>query len=142
MKIEYSSVANCPPERIWNAFVQTEQWPRYSDHIQSVGWIEGAPWQQGSKLVIEIKQPPARLKATAAEVSPPYRFTSTASMMGIVVKHHLEFIAEGPGTLIRSSIDVSGPAAFFINDAMKQKGLQQFEAFMQAVKAKCETLEP
>jgi hypothetical protein len=102
--------------------------------------VEGPPWQPGSKIQIEVKQPQFKLRATASEVSAPHRFVSTASVMGVAIEQHFEFAALPEGkTLIKSWINLSGPAVFFINDEKKKTGLELFSHWVEKLRAAVET---
>lgn len=139
IKLEYSTTAQCNPESVWQAFTEVEQWPEWSQLFSKASWIEGKPWQLGSKLLLEVSQPSAKVKATVSEVAAPRQATWTGHVMGVTIEHRFEFIGQPDGsTLMQSSIDLSGPATFFINSDMQKKGLEMFSQWFDAMKAQAE----
>jgi uncharacterized membrane protein len=140
MKIEYSTAVQSSVERVWEVFTHTENWPTWSKLVKQASWIEGPAWTAGSKFLIELSQPQFKLKAEAAEVSSPHAFSWKGNVMGIAIAHHLQFDSQPDGsTLVKSWIELSGPAVFFINEEMKKKGLAMFGEFMAGLKLQAET---
>src|SRR6266404_6235482 len=87
IKLEYSTTAQCNPESVWQAFTEVEQWPEWSQLFSKASWIEGEPWQLGSKLLLEVSQPTAKVKATVSDVTAPSRATWTGHVMGVTIEH-------------------------------------------------------
>jgi uncharacterized protein YndB with AHSA1/START domain len=140
MKLEYAVPVQCSPERLWQVFTQAESWPAWSKLVKQASWTEGPAWVAGSKFLIEIAQPQFKLKAEAAEVSAPHAFTWKGTVMGVAIEHRFDFAAQADGsTLAKSSIQLSGPAVFFINEDMKRKGLAMFAEFMNGLKQQAES---
>lgn len=73
LKLEHAININATPDIIWKVFEQIEQWPRWDPQaIQSVRWLSGMPWTQGSKFEIKLTKPmPITLVPELIEVSPP-----------------------------------------------------------------------
>jgi hypothetical protein len=141
IKLEYSTTAQCNAESVWQTFTEVDRWPEWSQLFSKASWIEGEPWQLGSKLLLEVSQPAAKVKATVSEATAPQKAIWTGHVMGVTIQHQFEFIAQSDGsTLMQSSIDLSGPATFFINSDMQKKGLETFSQWFDAMKAQAEKL--
>jgi hypothetical protein len=141
IKLEYSTTAQCSTESVWRAFTETNRWPEWSQLFAKASWIEGESWKKDSKLLLEIAQPSAKLKTTIAEISEPNRAVWTGNVMGVAIEHKFDFTAQPEEqTLMQSSIELSGPATFFINDEMKNKGLDMFKEWFDALKSEAEKL--
>jgi hypothetical protein len=141
IKLEYSTTAQCNTESVWQAFTEIDQWPEWSQLFSKASWVEGEPWKLGSKLLLEVSQPTAKVKATVSEVAAPRQATWMGHVMGVTIEHRFEFIAQpDQSTLMQSKIDLSGPATFFINGDMQKKGLEMFSQWFDAMKAQAEKL--
>ena len=56
--LDYATIANCHPDHIWLAIQDIRRWPQFDpDAIESVRWISGEPWQQGSRFEIKLRKP-------------------------------------------------------------------------------------
>jgi hypothetical protein len=140
MRFDHSIPVQCSPEKLWRTFMQVENWPAWCKLVKNASWVEGTPWTAGSKFLIEITQPQFKLKAEAAEVAGPHTFTWKGSVMGITIDHHFHFDPQPDGsTLAKSWMELSGPAVFFVNDEMKQKGVARFAEFMAGIKQQAES---
>ncbi len=141
MKLEYSTVARCRPEDIWNVFTDSTHWSEWSSLLAGVQWTSGDPWQPGSQGVIEIAQPSFKLKSTIKEAVPPQRIVWTGAVMGVNFESAFVFTPQVDlTTLMQAVIELSGPAVFFLNDDMKKKGMAAFEPWLDALKTQAEKL--
>lgn len=141
MKLEYSTVAKCRAEDIWNVFTDPSRWSEWSSLLTGLQWTEGAPWQPGSQSVIEIAQPAFKLKTTVKECAAPNKIVWTGAAMGVNIENTFEFTVQPDGTtLMKAAIDLSGPAVFFINDDMKKKGMAAFTPWFESLRAQAEKL--
>ena len=139
IKLEHSTVAKCSVESVWQAFTEVERWPEWSKLFSRATWIGGAPWEKSSVLLLEVSQPPAKVRAEVANVTPPNTAAWTGNVMGVTIKHNFNFVAQADGsTLMQSDIELSGPATFFINDEMKKKGFAAFVEWFDAMRSQAE----
>jgi hypothetical protein len=139
VKIEYSTVANCQPEHVWKIFSDTARWREWNSFISNVQWISGEPWQPGSQLLLELAQPQFKLKAAVKESAAPNRLVWTGSAMGVAVNHFFEFTPQaGNGTLMKTWVELSGAAVFFLNEDMKKKGVGIFSKWFELLKSEAE----
>ena len=126
-------------ESAWQALTEVERWPEWSKLFSRATWIGGPPWEKGSVLLLEVAQPPAKVRAEVASVSAPGQVTWVGSVMGVTIKHIFNFAAQADGsTIMQSNIDLSGPATFFISEDMKKKGLAAFVEWFDAMRAQAE----
>src|SRR4051812_12643640 len=86
VKLEYSTVANCSPQRVWEQFAKTDKWPQWTTYIQGARWLSGEPWQVGSEIELAIAQPPLKLKGKIVESKPPFVFMIKGGAMGLAVE--------------------------------------------------------
>src|SRR5437660_829958 len=110
IKLEHSTVAKCSVESAWQAFTEVERWPEWSKLFSKATWIGGPPWEKASVLLLEVAQPPAKVRAEVSEALAPARAAWTGSVMGVNIKHNFSFSAQGDGsTKMQSEIELSGP---------------------------------
>ena len=139
VKLEYSTLASCSPEAVWNLFSQTELWAQWTQFIQSAKWVSGEPWRLGSEIELTVTQPPLKLKGKLVESKPPYIFRVDGSAMGISVQHEFAFVEQGDKTLMATRMTLSGPATVFINDGIKDRAVKGFAQWFDRLKAEAES---
>jgi hypothetical protein len=139
IRLEHSTVAKCNVESAWQALTEVDRWPEWSTLFSRATWIGGPEWEKGSVLLLEVAQPPAKVRAEVLDVTAPNRVTWVGSVMGVTIKHNFNFTAQADGsTLMQSDIDLSGPATFFISEEMKKKGFAAFIGWFDAMRVQAE----
>ena len=141
IKLEHQTVASCSPEQVWSVFSRLEEWPQWSRLFARTAWM-GEPWQLGSEIALDFSQPLLRVTGKVVECTPPRRFVIRGGAMGVNVEHWFDFQPQETGTLMRSGIDLSGPATFFINKEMQRKGLESFSQWFESLRAEAEQNGP
>jgi hypothetical protein len=56
-KFEYSVITKASPSLAWFVFSDTHRWNTFANVYGEVRWIEGIPWESGSRLKIELLRP-------------------------------------------------------------------------------------
>ncbi len=56
-RVEYSVTSIASLESCWEAYVDWRNWPKFHPSYGRMEWVQGRPWERGSKLEIEITQP-------------------------------------------------------------------------------------
>lgn len=103
----------------------------------AAGWV-GEPWQPGSEIFMELSQPALKVKGKVEECTLGQSFTIKGGAMGVEVKHWFEFSPQGTATLMRSGIELSGPATFCLSKAMQRKGLDSFAQWFESLREHAE----
>lgn len=138
VKLEYSTLANCSPQAVWELFSHTERWHDWTPYIQGAHWISGQPWQQGSELELSVAQPPLKLKGKLVESKPPFVFMIKGGAMGLKVEHEFAFVEQEGKTLMATRMTLSGPGTFFINDAIKDRAVAGFSQWFERLRREAE----
>jgi hypothetical protein len=90
-RVEYSILAPASAERSWEAFCNLQRLlgrGLYSDAT----WIEGAPWQVGSRVRYTLAQPvEATVTAVVTEADPPRRVGLLNHGLGITAQQLVTF---------------------------------------------------
>jgi hypothetical protein len=138
MKIEYETVVACSPEQVWAVFSDLSNWSQWNS-MTTASWAQGDPWQADSELLLEPAQPAVKVKARVLDCAPPYSVRWRGRAMGVSVVHSFEFAAQpGGSTFMKTVVELSGPATFFISNKMKQQGVDIFAQWFNALKAEAE----
>lgn len=80
-----------------------------------------------------------KVKAKILASTQPYYTGWQGSVMGVTFVHRFEFSAQPDGaTLMKTQIDLSGAATFFISKKMQQQGLDIFAKWFDGLKVEAE----
>lgn len=121
MRLEYSTVANCQPDHIWQAFQHVEEWPKWSSVIANTQWIEGEPWAKDSKFQMQILQPiPVTFRPRILEVSPPGYVHWIGETTAVNAEQWFSFEAQPDGTtLMKTWQEFTGPMSFMFGESVR-----------------------
>lgn len=121
MRLEYSTVANCKPEYIWQAFQHVEQWPSWSSVIANTQWIEGEPWKPGSKFQMQILQPiPVMFRPEIIECREPDFAHWIGKTTALTAEQWFSFEEQPDGTTVMKTWqEFSGPASFMFGESVR-----------------------
>src|SRR5579859_1394508 len=56
-QLKHEVQAKCHPEDVWHVFSQIEDWHKLTDVFGNAGWVEGTPWNAGSRFFLELLYP-------------------------------------------------------------------------------------
>jgi hypothetical protein len=122
VKIEYSSIAQCRLEHVWQAFEQIELWPRWDPQaIREVRWVSGEPWTKGAKFSIEMLRPlPFQRTLEVMEVETP-NYVHLRGGSGVTVEQFYSFKwkPDEQSTELHTRQEFSGGPFKFLGDAIK-----------------------
>src|ERR1017187_11006913 len=111
-RVEYSVTVPVPVDAAFKAFLDLE---RLLDRgiYSEAAWVEGAPWQVGSRLRYVIVQPvQATVSAVVTSISPPRAISLLNHALGVTAEQNVHF---GPdlkgGTRIRMTMDLVGKSS-------------------------------
>ena len=108
-RIEYSVTVPVPVDAAFKAFLNLERLLHRGIYDEA-SWVEGQPWQVGSRIRYVISQPVrASISAVVSSISPPRAVSLLNHALGVTVHQHVSF---GPdlrgGTRIRITMDLVG----------------------------------
>jgi hypothetical protein len=121
MRLEYSTVCNCTPEHIWQAFQHVERWPKWSSVIANTQWIEGQPWVRGSKFQMQILQPiPVTFRPEVIDCAAPGYVHWIGKTTALNAEQWFTFEGQSDGTTVMKTVqDFTGPASFMFGESVK-----------------------
>jgi hypothetical protein len=111
-RIEYSVTVPVPVGAAFQAFLDLERLLHRGIYDEA-SWIEGAPWQVGSRLRYVVVQPTrATVSAVVTSASPPRAVSLLNHALGVTAEQNVSF---GPdlkgGTSVRITMDFVGKSS-------------------------------
>jgi hypothetical protein len=142
MRLDYQITAKCRPEHVWQVFGDIDRWSLWNPVIDKAHWVNGQPWQLGSRFFMQIAMP-KRMKFEPAitEISAPNRVAWTGTAPGFKGTHWHEFTLQADDiTLIKTWEEFSGFLTLFIGKRMKTKLIHMYAVWLNALGSEAEKL--
>jgi hypothetical protein len=120
-RVEYSVTVPVPVDAAFKAFQDLERLLHRGIYNEA-SWIEGKPWQVGSRLRYVIVQPvPTTISAVVTSISPPRAVSLLNHALGITAEQSVSF---GPdlkgGTRVRMTMDFVGKSSELSESAIHE----------------------
>ena len=97
-RIEYSVTARTSPEQLWEAFCDLTRLLNRGTYTDAT-WIEGQPWQVGSRVRYTLEKPLAAvILSVITSVDPPRRVSIINHSLGITADQIVTFYTFPSGT--------------------------------------------
>jgi hypothetical protein len=108
-RVEYSITVPVPVDAAFRAFLNLERLLHRGIYDEA-SWVEGAPWQVGSRVRYVMSQPVrTTVSGVVNSISPPRAISLLNHALGITAEQHVSF---GPdlkgGTRVRMTMDLIG----------------------------------
>ncbi len=110
VRVQHSVIAKCKPEHAWQKFQKAEEWPWWNRVIGQAKWTDGQPWQQGSRMHLELAYPKRiTVKPTVKENSAPQMVAWIVESSGMTGTMRFRFDAAADGnTTLSAECEFSG----------------------------------
>lgn len=109
-RVEYSVVTKATPEQVWSLFCDRSSWELISDTYDNIRWVEGKPWQVGSRLAFDLRRP---FKVAVTQViiasEPPHKLGWIDHGVGVTIEQWLDIEAHDEGTRVSVWAETAGP---------------------------------
>lgn len=127
------------PRIAWRIFSDWTLWPNFSDVYQSIEW-QGAPWEPGSRLRIEIRKPvQATLDRVITVCMPPHCAAWITHVRGYTMEHWVRFDPyHGGGTRVSTWLELMGPELKEDNGATPELVKNLMANWFQNFAAECD----
>src|ERR1700739_45283 len=130
-RVEYSVTASASLEKVWLAFSDLSRLLGRGIYSEAV-WVEGVPWQVGSRLRYVVLQPVQATISSVVTVSePPLKIGLINHSLGVTAQQLVTFSRVNPNTTrvvmmmdfvgestSPTPIDVGDALRFFTHDAL------------------------
>jgi len=139
VRMKYQTLAKCHPEDIWHVFSQLEQWHTWTDIFGNAGWVQGQPWQPGSRFFLELLYPrELDLEVMVVKCHPPNEVVLLPHGSGYAAQQWIQFAKNGfNGSIIRTEEHFVGSERFK-EPEVQQQLMQMFERWFKPLAAQCE----
>ena len=120
-RVEYSVTVPVSVDAAFQAFQDLERLLHRGIYDEAA-WIEGTPWQVGSRLRYVVVQPvPATISAVVTSISPPRAVSLLNHALGVTAEQNVSF---GPdlkgGTRVRITMDFVGKPSELSENALHE----------------------
>jgi hypothetical protein len=108
-RVEYSVTVPVPASVAFEAFQDLERLLNRGIYEEAV-WVEGLPWQVGSRVRYVIVQPVrATISAVVSSINPPHAIALINHALGVTADQHVYFVPDVKrGTLVRMTMELVG----------------------------------
>jgi len=106
----YETTSDLPPSQLYAAIADVARWPEWDDEIEGIE-IDGLA-ETGSTFALKPRGR-AAVKLRVETMVEPYRFADVAYLPLARLRTEHAFIPTPTGTLVRSTVEISGPLARF-----------------------------
>jgi hypothetical protein len=112
-QFQYTVRTTASPVQAWKLYSNWNLWPRFASVYGEINWIEGRPWEVGSRMEIEILRP---VKAIVDHLiiccEPAKELGWIDRAMGLTMSQWVEFTPlPSGGTRVHTWGDLSSPEA-------------------------------
>jgi hypothetical protein len=120
-RVEYSVTVPVPVDAAFQAFQDLERLLHRGVYDEAL-WIEGAPWQVGSRLRYVIVQPiRTTISAVVTSISPPRAMSLLNHGLGITAEQNVYFDPDlKGGTRVRMTMDLVGKSSELSESAVHE----------------------
>jgi hypothetical protein len=118
-RVEYSVTVPVPADAAFRAFQDLERL-LYRGIYDEATWVEGAPWQVGSRLRYVLVQPVrATVSTVVTSINPPHAVALLNHALGITAEQHVSFVPDlKGGTRVRMTMDFVGKSSELSENAV------------------------
>ncbi len=109
-------------------FSNWKRWHTFSNVYGTIEWVQGEPWQVGSRMNIEILQPiRTTIEHVITHCDPGEKVGWIDHALGIVIDQWVTFEPKnGSGTLVKTAGEIVGQELVFANDVPLEKFMNDF----------------
>jgi len=137
---DFQVVLNCPLDLVFSIYMNIEHW-RNRNVFGEIQWVKGNPWEEGSRLRIEIRGP---IKTTVDQVVqhfvPKERVTYLSHVLGITCETRVTFIRiSDQQTAINVAMELVGKVTRSFGFALEPIIEKATRGFFEELRTDCET---
>lgn len=104
---EVSTDISAPPDRVWEVMRDVERWAEWTPSIERITRVGGAPFAQGSRVVIkQPKFPPAEWTVTTLAPGKGFTWVSASPGFRATARHAIDGM--NGGSRVTLSLDFQG----------------------------------
>jgi hypothetical protein len=142
-QFQYTIKTQAGPAQAWEIYANWNLWPRFANIYGEIAWIEGRPWEVGSRMKIEILKP---VRSTIDHLiiccEPAKELGWIDRCSGLTMSQWVEFtpLANG-GTKIHTWGDLSSPEMKFGVKSAKELLATFIETWYENYRMACDEFQ-
>ena len=136
----FQIVLNCPLEKVFGIYLDTDRW-RNRNLFGDIRWVQGAPWEEGSRLRIETRVP---IRSTVDQVlqhfEPNRKVVYLSHVFGVTCETRVAFASvSADQTAIDVGMQLIGITSRSLGFALEPAILKATKGFFEELRKECET---
>lgn len=136
---EVAFALRSPVATVFSTYIDTDRW-RHRGFANDVRWVQGNPWEEGSRIRVEISDPlPAVVEHVLLHYERNRELIYTSHVFGATLNTRLLFTATSEDeTEIRVSVEIAGKPWPIFNSSMEPLIKKTTSRFFEDLKRDCE----
>jgi hypothetical protein len=119
-RVEYSVIVPVSADAAFLAFLHLERLLHRGIYDEA-SWVEGVPWQVGSRLRYGILKPiPATVTTVVTSITLARSISLLNHALGITAEEHVTFTPDSAGTRVRITMDMVGKSPELSEEAIHE----------------------
>lgn len=137
---DFQVALDAPLETVFATYIDVDRW-RNRIHFGDIRWIQGKPWEEGSRLRIETKLP---IRSVVDQVvqhfSPNESVSYLSHVFGITCETHVSFTRVSTRqTAIHVRMNLVGTASRTFGFALVPAITKAMKGFFEEIRKECQT---
>ena len=140
---DFQVVLNCPLETVFSIYVDTERW-RNRNLFGDIRWVQGKPWEEGSRLRIETRVPiRSSVDQVVQHFTPNESVSYLSHVFGITCETRVIFTAVSVRqTAINVVMQLVGTTSRTLGFALEPAITKATKGFFEELRKECEASAP
>jgi hypothetical protein len=120
-RVEYSVIVPVPVDVAFKVFQDLDRLLHRGIYTEA-SWIEGKPWQVGSRLRYVIVRPvETEISAVVTLITPPRAVSLLNHALGVTAEQHVSFSPESKGSArVRMTLELVGKSTVLSEEALHE----------------------
>jgi len=140
---DFQLVLDCPLETVFSIYVDTERW-RNRNLFGEIRWVQGRPWEEGSRLRIETRTP---IRSTVDQVvqhfTPNESVSYLSHVIGITCETRVTFTRTSDRqTAVNVVMQLIGTPSRALGFALAPAITKATKGFFEELRKECEANSP
>lgn len=135
----FQIVLNSPLETVFAIYVDTDRW-RNRNLFGDIRWVQGKPWEEGSRLRIETRSPiPSTVDQVVQVFEPKRKVVYLSHVFGITCETRVTFTPLSPmQTAINVGMELVGATSRALGFALEPAIMKATKGFFEELRKECE----
>jgi hypothetical protein len=134
----FQLVLACPLDKVFAIYTDTDRW-RYRNLFGDIRWVQGKPWEEGSRLRVETHTPiRSSIDQVLIKFVPREKVVYLSHVFGITCETSVTFVAAAGQTAINVEMQLVGTLSRALGFAIEPAIEKATKGFFADLKKECE----